>query len=124
MKVKFHLPDFAGMGKFNMVFAAMLKNSPEFFREGVEIASVYGVFPPSLWNGGRFQGDMCNKNFVKAVINYFNGEGIPLQFIRPIALDNIEIFIQIRCKTHMHSRSIRIKHHDVLQCLILRRSEP
>ena len=80
MKVKFHLPDFAGMGKFNLVFAAMLKNSPEFFREGVEIASVFGVFPPSLWNGGRFQGDVCNKNFVKAVVSAFNKEGIPLRF--------------------------------------------
>ncbi len=44
MKVKFHLPDFAGRFRFNMVFAAMLNNCPQFFREGVEIASVYGTF--------------------------------------------------------------------------------
>ena len=53
MSVKFHLPDFARLSKFNMVFLAMLENSPEFFREGVEIASFYGVFPPAVWNGGR-----------------------------------------------------------------------
>ena len=80
MRVRFHLPDFAGHFKFNLVFAAMLKNCPFFFREGVEIASVYGVFPPSLWNGGRTQGGTCDKNFVKTVINSFNAEGIPLRF--------------------------------------------
>ncbi len=80
MRVRFHLPDFAGFYKFNMVFVAMLENTPEFFREGVEIASFYGVFPPSIWNGGRFQGGVCDKAFVKGVTKYFNDKGIPLRF--------------------------------------------
>ena len=45
MSIKFHLPDFARLSKFNMVFLAMYENSREFFREGVEIGSFYGVFP-------------------------------------------------------------------------------
>lgn len=80
MSVKFHLPDFARLSKFNMVFLAMLENSPEFFREGVEIASFYGVFPPAVWNGGRVMTGNCDKKFVKGIISYFNDKKIPLRF--------------------------------------------
>lgn len=80
MRVRFHLPDFAGRFKLNLVFAEMLKNHPEYFREGVEIASFYGVFPPSIWNGGRPQPGVCDKSFVKQVIKTFNDRGIPLRF--------------------------------------------
>jgi collagenase-like PrtC family protease len=58
----------------------MLENCPHFFRDGVEIASVYGSFPPSLWNGGRMQLGVCDKSYVKAVIKAFNDKGIPLRF--------------------------------------------
>lgn len=78
--VKFHLPDFAGHFMFNLVFVEMLKHCPEYFRDGVEIASVYGVFPPSLWNGGRIQEGNCNRRFIKSVIGAFNERGIPLRF--------------------------------------------
>ncbi len=80
MQVKFHLPDFASQFKFNLVFATMLKNCPQYFREGVEIASIYGTFPQSLWNGGRTVPGMCNTDFAGAVIRTFNKNGIPLRF--------------------------------------------
>ena len=80
MKVRFHLPDFSGNFKLNLLFADMLENRPDFFREGVEIASFYGVFPPCLWNGGRTQGGFTDKNFIKAVIKTFNDRGIPLRY--------------------------------------------
>ena len=80
MRVRFHLPDFSGNFKLNLLFAELLEHNPEFFREGVEIASFYGVFPPSIWNGGRTQGGVCDKNFVRGVIKAFNDKGIPLRF--------------------------------------------
>ena len=80
MRVRFHLPDFSGNFKLNFMFAEMLKQRPEFFREGVEIASFYGVFPPCLWNGGRTQGGMTDKNYIKNVIKAFNDRGIPLRY--------------------------------------------
>ena len=80
MKARFHLPDFAGHFKFNLVFAEFLAKRPQYFREGVEIASVYGVFPPSMWNGGRTQGGISDLNFVRGVIRAFNDRGIPLRF--------------------------------------------
>lgn len=80
MRVRFHLPDFSGNFKLNLLFSELLERNPEFFREGVEIASFYGVFPPSIWNGGRTQGGVCDKNFVRGVIKAFNDKGIPLRF--------------------------------------------
>ena len=67
MKARFHLPDFAGHFKFNLVFCELLAKRPDLFREGVEIASFYGVFPPSLWNGGRTQdaSELCKTNIVR-----------------------------------------------------------
>lgn len=80
MQVKFHLPDFASQFKFNFVFATMLKNCPHYFREGVEIASIYGAFPQSLWNGGRTSPGMCDTKFAGVVIRTLNKHGIPLRF--------------------------------------------
>ena len=80
MRVRFHLPDFSGNFKLNLMFAEMLKHRPDLFREGVEIASFHGVFPPSIWNGGRTQGGMVDKNFIRAVIKAVNDRGIPLRF--------------------------------------------
>ncbi len=80
MRARFHLPDFTTHFKLNYVFANMLKNAPEYFREGVEIASFYGAFPPSVWNGGRTIGGVCEPDFVKGVLKAFNSMGIPLRF--------------------------------------------
>ncbi len=80
MKARFHLPDFASQFKFNYVFAAMIKNCPHYFREGVEIASIYGTFPQSLWNGGRTVPGKCNMDFVRGVINTLGRNGIPMRF--------------------------------------------
>ncbi|MBR3680014.1 MAG: hypothetical protein IKL87_07405 [Oscillospiraceae bacterium] len=80
-KAKFHLPGFTIHAKFNLVFLNMLKNSPEFFRDGVEIASFYDVFPPAMWNGGRtVGGHTCDAQYIKNVLAAFNNQGIPLRF--------------------------------------------
>jgi collagenase-like PrtC family protease len=80
MKVRFHLPDFASQFRFNLVFVTMLENCPQFFREGVEIASIYGTFPQSIWNGGRTVPGRCDTSFAEAVIKTMNKHGVPLRF--------------------------------------------
>lgn len=80
MSLKFHLPDFAVHYHFNRVFVAMLQNCPEYFHDGLEIASFYGTFPQSLWNGGRTLTGTCEKNYVKAVVRDFDKLHIPLRF--------------------------------------------
>ncbi len=80
MKARFHLPGFASHFRFNLVFAEVLKQYPQYFRDGVEIASVYGAFPQSIWNGGRTQEGLCDRRFIKTVLTSFNERGIPLRF--------------------------------------------
>ena len=79
MKARFHLPGIATHFKFNLIFATVLEQYPQYFRD-VEIASFYGAFPQSLWNGGRTQEGLVDKHFVKMVLKSFNDKGIPVRF--------------------------------------------
>lgn len=80
MSIKFHLPDFSVHYQFNRIFISMLEHCPEYFHDGLKIASVYGTFPQSLWNGGRTVLGMCDKEFVKKVIAEFDRIGVPMRF--------------------------------------------
>ena len=80
MSIKFHLPSFTDHFRFNMVFLSMMENCKDFLRDDVEIASIFGVFPPSIWNGGRTQVGTCDPKFIETVIKTINGKGIPLRF--------------------------------------------
>ncbi len=80
MSIKFHLPDFATHYQFNRVFIEMINHCPEYFHEGLEIASFYGTFPQSLWNGGRAIMGICEKSYVKMVVREFDKLQIPLRF--------------------------------------------
>lgn len=80
-KVRFHLPGLTYNYPLNMFWVSLLKTHPEFFREGVEIGSFFGVFPFSLWNGGRLLRDeQCDPNFVKEVVKNVNAQGIPVRY--------------------------------------------
>ena len=79
MKARFHLPGIYTHFKFNLIFATVLEQFPQYFRD-VEIASFYGAFPQSIWNGGRTQEGLCDKRYVKMVLNAFNEKGIPVRF--------------------------------------------
>lgn len=81
MKVNFYLPGLRKNFPINVTFIRLLKEHPEFFREGVEIGACYGEFPPSLWNGGRVsRPDMCDEKFINMCINTINGLGVPLRY--------------------------------------------
>lgn len=81
MSVKFHLPGLRYNFPLNMTIVSMLKSMPEYFREGVEIASFFGEFPTSLWAGGRFcNDDQCDAEFVRQVVKSINAQGIPIRY--------------------------------------------
>ena len=80
-KVRFHLPGLRYNFPLNMFWMSMLKQYPQYFREGVEIASCFGTFPFSLWNGGRLvSDDQCDAGIVKHVIKSINSNGVPVRF--------------------------------------------
>ncbi len=80
MAVKFHLPDFTRNYHLNRILIELLKTYPEYFREGVEIGSVYGDFPISLWNGGRSTTTICDKTEMRTIIHSFSDLKIPMRF--------------------------------------------
>lgn len=82
MKVRFHLPGLRYNFPLNMLLVDLMENSPHFFREGLEIASMFGEFPTSKWNGGRFAGgsDQCGAEFIRGVIQAINAKGIPIRY--------------------------------------------
>ena len=81
MKARFHLPGLRYNFPLNMMTLSMMKSYPEYFREGVEIASFFGEFPTSLWAGGRFcNDDQCDSNYIWRVLNSINSQGIPVRY--------------------------------------------
>ena len=81
MEVKFHLPGLRQNYPLNMLVLSMLKQKPEWFREGVQIASFFGGFPTSLWNGGRPSNyDQCDSAFIQNVIKSINAQGVPVRY--------------------------------------------
>ncbi len=46
----------------------------------MKIASVFGAFPPSLWNGGRNTVGVVDDEIIKQVTKAFNSRGVPLRF--------------------------------------------
>lgn len=91
MKARFHLPGLRYNYPLNMMFLNMLKRMPEYFREDVEIASFFGEFPTSYWNGGRYaNGDQCDARFVQEVVKNINAQGVPIRFTytNPLITEN------------------------------------
>ena len=81
MSVKFHLPGLRANFPINMLLVKMMQVYPEYFREGLEIASFFGEFPTCKWNGGRYSGnDQCSTEFIRHVIKTVNDEGIPIRY--------------------------------------------
>lgn len=81
MEVNFHLPGLRYNYPLNMLFLSLLKTKPELFREGVKIASFFGEFPMSLWNGGRFiNNDQCDAGYINGVIKSINAQGVPIRY--------------------------------------------
>lgn len=81
MSVRFHLPGLRYNFPLNMLLVKLIEDSPHFFREGLEIASMFGEFPTSKWNGGRYAGgDQCNAEYITNVIRVINAAGLPIRY--------------------------------------------
>lgn len=79
-RYRFHLPDMWDNGPLNILLIDLIAEHPEYFRDGVEIASVYGCIPPSIWNGGRNVNGYADDNTIQRIITEFNKRGVPLRF--------------------------------------------
>ncbi len=80
MPANFHIPDLFKHLKLNITLIDCIKLHPEWFRDGVKIASVYGSFPDCIWNGGRTTFGKCSNEAIKFIIEQYNSRGVPLRF--------------------------------------------
>ena len=80
MNPRFHIPDFYNHWDINLNLIDMIKEHPEYFYDGVEIASCYGCFAPALWNGGRAIAGVSSPNLVENTIKAFNERGVPIRY--------------------------------------------
>ena len=80
MKIKFHIPDFYGNYKMNLLIADQIKRSPQYFYDDIEIASSYGCFPPAKWNGGRVVIGAVRRDKIEAIMKEYNSRGIPIRY--------------------------------------------
>ena len=78
--INFHIPDFSGNWRMNLYIIDLLAKHPEYFYDGVRIASSYGCFPPSLWNGGRTAVGTIEPPMVPFLIKEYNKRGVPVRF--------------------------------------------
>lgn len=81
MEINFHLPGLRQNYPLNMLLLGLMEKKPEYFREGIRIASFYGEFPMSLWNGGRPSGqDQCDGAYIREVVRNINSKGIAVRY--------------------------------------------
>lgn len=80
MTAKFHIPGIYSHFYLNVNLINLVHNRPEMFREGVEIASVYGTFPPAIWNGGRSFKEYVSLQDCRNIISHYNGRKVPVRF--------------------------------------------
>lgn len=78
--VHFHLPDFTHNFHLNLLLFKLMETYPEAFYEGIDIGSVYGEFPPSVWNGGRCIGGIFPEHEMRYVVDELNKRGISLRY--------------------------------------------
>ncbi len=80
MDICFHIPDFVNHLRLNLLLVNSIADCPEYFYDGIKIASVFGNFPGMVWNGGRFFGGAEDSKGAQNVIKIFNERNIPLRF--------------------------------------------
>ncbi|MCM1480355.1 MAG: hypothetical protein NC085_11680, partial [Muribaculaceae bacterium] len=66
--------------RLNNILLQTIENRPEYFHDGLSIKSVFGTFPSSVWNGGRYLGGTADMQAIKDIIKIFNDRGVPLRF--------------------------------------------
>lgn len=80
MNTRFHLPSFTQHYSLNKMMIEYIREKPELFIDGLEIASVFGGFDGSIWNGGRGVGGKLDRKLTETVIKTFDELKIPLRF--------------------------------------------
>lgn len=78
--MRFHLPSFSDHYSLNKLMIETIRENPGYFIDGLEIASVFGSFDGSIWNGGRSVGGKFEPKLAELIIKTFDELKVPLRF--------------------------------------------
>jgi collagenase-like PrtC family protease len=78
--INFYLPEFYYKYNLNITFINLFKSNPELFYDDINIRSVYGCFPVSIWNGGRVMQGTCSLENMRNTIKSFNDLGVGIRY--------------------------------------------
>lgn len=78
--INFYLPDFVYNQGIIFMLSDMMKHVPQWFYDDVKIASAYGAFPSSIWNGGRNTYNRTTSEEMKKLIEEYNKRGIAVRY--------------------------------------------
>jgi collagenase-like PrtC family protease len=117
----FHLGGLTVMYPLNFLLISCLKQFPEKFEPDVTIKSVYGIFPPAIWNGGRDELGLTNSEQVDAVFNMLDMAGVSIRFTFTSTLITREMlddpFCNYLCErsSHLKTKPAVIVNSDILE---------
>ena len=80
MPVHFHIPGIVQTYHLNQLLLMLMAQYPDAFRPDTDIASIYGEFPSSQWNGGRVAGGRLSEEDMKYIIEGINSRGVSLRY--------------------------------------------
>ena len=80
MPVHFHIPGIVQTYHLNQLLLMLRAQYPDAFRPDTDIASIYGEFPSSQWNGGRVAGGRLSEEDMKYIIEGINSRGVSLRY--------------------------------------------
>jgi collagenase-like PrtC family protease len=82
------------------VITKLLTDS-EMFMDNISIGAVYGSFPGAYWNGGRVMNGITDKQNIRATINAFNDQNVPIRFTFTNQLINKSLLYDPYCNMIM-----------------------
>lgn len=78
--INFALPGLYNLFPLNKAFISVIESNIYALKDGIKIASVYGCFPPAIWNGGRRVSGFCSVERVRQEIVFFNSKEISCRY--------------------------------------------
>lgn len=91
--IDYSLPGLHSCFELNKAFMLVVEENRECLRPGVGISSVYGCFPPAIWNGGRKVNGFCSIEQIKEELFFWNSRNIGCR----LTFTNMELK-----KEHLH----------------------
>jgi collagenase-like PrtC family protease len=112
--IYFYLPGMYSHYKLNIEFIKYFMDHKDFFYDDIAIGASYGVFPPSIWGGGRYTPGYTSVEEMKEKINAYNNLGVPVRYTFTNSLIEERHLYDTFCNLALDTAYERSKTNEVL----------